>query len=645
MGDNRLTTFLGRLRRDRRGNTLAIMAIALIPISALAGSAVDMGRLYVVKARLQQACDAGVLAGRKFMTDSASTTLDATAATRARTFFDSNFSNGWMNTTAATFTPRKTADQQVAAVASVIVPMTVMKMFNVSDVTLNVACEARYDIADTDVIFVLDTTGSMACPPEMSNTNCNNYVNGKALPYTRPASDPNAVSGYLGTTAYAVPESKGTGGSRIGALRQAVKDFHSTMAANADANTKIRYGFVTYTSTVNAGKAIQSVSPSYLVGNNAGEKWTYQTRRVNADHTTSISSYSNLSSSITRAQCNAYTPTRNPTAALTYLSDGTATKTEYQWSGSRCQSRVHTMIPQWIYDEFEQDVSGFVSGNSVVNPTSATGQVTRWDGCIEERQTERGTTSFTSESKDLDPDLIPTSDVSTRWKPMWAHVVYSRKVGFRNWWGGTDYYLTRNSVLTEGDDNNVGTPASSENNLKNGFVTCGKPVKRLSEMTAAQVAAYVDAADFKAIGGTYHDVGMIWGLRMISPNGIFRNDTAAWPGRAQPNRVIVFLTDGAMSPSEQLYGLYGIEYYDRRIAGTSSTSLIDFHNARFLAVCAKARAMGVDVWTVAIGMSTTPELTTCATNSAQALDTTSGSGLSDTFKRIAKHVAMLRMSK
>ena len=46
-----------------------MMAIALIPVAALTGSAVDMARLYVVKARLQQACDAGLIAGRKFMND------------------------------------------------------------------------------------------------------------------------------------------------------------------------------------------------------------------------------------------------------------------------------------------------------------------------------------------------------------------------------------------------------------------------------------------------------------------------------------------------------------------------------------------------------------------------------------------------
>ena len=58
-------SILSALRKDVTGNTLAIMAAAMIPIIGFTGSAIDMGRLYVIKVRMQQACDAGVLAGRK----------------------------------------------------------------------------------------------------------------------------------------------------------------------------------------------------------------------------------------------------------------------------------------------------------------------------------------------------------------------------------------------------------------------------------------------------------------------------------------------------------------------------------------------------------------------------------------------------
>ena len=58
------TSFMRELARNTAGTTLALMAAFLIPLSALAGSAVDVSRSYLAKVRLQQACDAGVLAGR-----------------------------------------------------------------------------------------------------------------------------------------------------------------------------------------------------------------------------------------------------------------------------------------------------------------------------------------------------------------------------------------------------------------------------------------------------------------------------------------------------------------------------------------------------------------------------------------------------
>ncbi len=56
---------LARLRRDSSGNTLALIAAGLVPLLALVGGGIDMGRSYLSQTRLQQACDAGVLAARK----------------------------------------------------------------------------------------------------------------------------------------------------------------------------------------------------------------------------------------------------------------------------------------------------------------------------------------------------------------------------------------------------------------------------------------------------------------------------------------------------------------------------------------------------------------------------------------------------
>jgi Flp pilus assembly protein TadG len=628
--------FLRRLLHDRAANTLVVMAIALIPMSALAGSAIDMGRMYDVKARLQQACDAGVLAGRKFMdSTSSSATLDATATTQAKAFFANNFTTGWFDTAPATFVPVKTSDMQVAGTASVTVPMTVMKMFGATDTTISVACKARYDIADTDIIFVLDTTGSMACRPEDTDSQCNNYVgNNPAQAYTRPASDPDAMPGYSGTTGFGVPETTSGNGSRIKALRQAVKDFYSTVANSVDASTRVRYGFVTYTSAVNSGRAITQVSPQYMIGGYTGETAKYQSRRPTGDYIISTSTSANNKNNSACTPSSTRSPTLSPTGTYIYNTSGQATVTAQAWNSnsSKCEVTVQTMGPIFTYQQYDTDVTNYITGAAVADPSEVRGQTSRWEGCIEERQTESSTTTFTSNSYDLDPDLIPTTNAATRWKPMWPDVTYARN----------NYNSTANQTIN-GEDDTYAPNLNGDARRKAGFYSCGKPVHRLSVMTAAQVAAYVDASDFKPLGGTYHDTGMIWGTRMLSPNGIFAADNVGRAGQATPKRVIVFLTDGAMAPNSAIYGQYGVEYYDRRVSGGTFSKLTDYHNARFLYECDKARTMGIDVWTITLGSAANDQLTACARTSAQALATTTGSGLSSAFQMIAKQVAMLRV--
>ena len=86
--------FLGRLARDARGNTLAIVSAALIPVAGIVGGGIDMGRLYITKTRLQHACDAGALAGRKAMVGGIWSQSNFAPRTAANALFDANFQDG-----------------------------------------------------------------------------------------------------------------------------------------------------------------------------------------------------------------------------------------------------------------------------------------------------------------------------------------------------------------------------------------------------------------------------------------------------------------------------------------------------------------------------------------------------------------------
>jgi Flp pilus assembly protein TadG len=582
--------FLSRLIANRRGNALPMMALIMALLMAFVGCAVDGARMYMVNARLQQACDAGVLAGRKAMTDTttSNTTLDATATAAANAFFANNLRIGWYGITSLSFTPAKTADAQVSAAARAVVPMTLMRFFGYSSITLNAVCQATYQISDTDVLFVLDTTGSMACLPSDDETTCNNYISSNTpTSYKRPADGTNSgnssTAGYPGSGAYYEPEKSG---SRISALRSAVLSFYDTMAASIDVNTRVRYGFVTYTSTVNAGRAIMDINPAYMAGGvgSLNTSWNYQTRVL---------------------------------------------------TGSGFSLFCLCIMPNWQYKQSGQLLTTYVTGAPTVDPTKFVNTTDTWEGCIEEAYTTPGVTSFSTSSlpNDLNPDLKPGADIRTQWKPMWTAVTYAR-----------NNYTNPANATSSGDSNshpNLDQAAT----YKAGLISCGKPVSRLAVMTRAQVSNYVNASDFRAMGGTYHDIGMIWGARMISPGGIFAADTAAMTGRDAPKRIIVFLTDGDMAPSQYIYGAYGIEYYDQRVSGGNLGNLKNYHNARFLAACAAAKAKNISVWTVSLGMNSTSELTQCATSPSQALSTTSGSGLAAQFATIASKIAKLRISK
>jgi len=617
---------LARLRRNVAGNTLAMMAIALIPLLFIAGSAVDTARLYMVKNRLQQACDAGALAGRRFMVSSSSTTLDAAATTQANAFFSNNFKLGLFGTKSVTFTPSKTSENQVAGTATASVPMTLTGMMGFRDQALTVTCEARYDVADTDIMFVLDTTGSMACTTADGTAGCSQPV----YSYVRPAPD--------GTTGYAVTEKSG---SKISGLRQAVLNFYDTLAAAVDPATHLRYGFVTYTSTVNAGAAVVALSPSYIV-----DSWTYNSRRLAGDANNGTGS-SSWDYSKNKNQCTA-TSSRNPASGFT--TSGSATLTYGTWStnNNACIITVQPLKPNWAYEKVTFDTSQYKLFNAVPDLTKVTGATSRWQGCLEERNTTASSSfDYSNLPADLNPDLVPSSD-ATRWRPMWPDVVYYR--------GGYSS-LTYSGASTNpyGDGTSTGTldyytALNAYQNIAYGWVSCGKPVQRLKVMTRTDVSDYVNAPDFVPQGGTYHDTGMIWGTRLLSPTGLFAADTSAWPGRNPPKRYIVFMTDGDMAPNMCLYGMYGIENYDQRVttagyqSDCSDTTQLNNHYARFLAACAAAKARNISIFVVGFGQTLTTQLTQCATP-GQAFYAADNTALNAAFQTIAKRVAMLRVSR
>jgi Flp pilus assembly protein TadG len=65
--------------RNRRGTVAIIIATSTFAFVGLAALAIDLGHLFVVRNELQNAADAGALAGARFLYDNNGTAVNATA--------------------------------------------------------------------------------------------------------------------------------------------------------------------------------------------------------------------------------------------------------------------------------------------------------------------------------------------------------------------------------------------------------------------------------------------------------------------------------------------------------------------------------------------------------------------------------------
>jgi hypothetical protein len=648
-----MRSLIRRLLRDTAGNTLGIALATIILVVSLAGSGTDMARAYMTKTSLQNACDAGVLAGRKAMATSG--TYGTAETAKANKMFNFNFNPNATNANSITFNTSGSTTGAVTGTASTVMPTVIMGIFGFKTMNLTVACSAELQMASADVMFVLDTTGSMACNPDGSNCNSSST-------------------------------------SKIMGLRDAIRNFYKTVAAAVvdKTNTRIRFGFVPYTATVNMGGIVAAgqMPTSYFADTQA-----FQTALANFNTPVyvgtagaAVPTTETYGSNITQTQCNSYGTNSYPTSGGNPVSGGgpapaDTTSTSYSYSswtkvsgsgtsalGTCVRNKSVTttkyvtryQFTNWIFQAATINVTAFKGlGNSsvvtniasnatvptagtydmptlasMVGTTGVTGLTTataNWDGCIEERSTARSLTMspVPSGATDLDIDSVPTSD-ATRWKLNLNDV---------EWYRGSSNVASRTETSLQGDTYRVGSQCPPKAMLFADVDTTAPTV------VPTWLDTYVNT--LVAAGSTYHDIGMIWGARLGSPTGLFATnvnaDTTKYPS---VSRHIIFMTDGEMAPTTTAYSAYGQELYDNRVApsGTSSTTLINYHNSRFLAACTKAKNLGYTVWLIGFGTSLTTQMTSCATagRAYYASDTTA---LNNTFKFIAGQVADLRINK
>lgn len=542
----RINDLLKRLLRDRAGNTLALIAAGLVPMLAMVGGGIDMGRSYLSQSRIQQACDAGVLAARKRLGSQVVTTgvIPADVATTGERFFNVNFRNGAYGSQNRTFAMTLEPDFAISGAASVVVPTTIMTLFGYSEVAIAVECEARLSFSNTDVMFVLDTTGSMR------ETNP-----GDAAP-------------------------------RIEILKSVVSNFHAQLEGSKSPGTRIRYGFVPYSTNVNVGYLLKS---DWVVDN-----WRYNGR---AAVNTSIA----------------------------------GTRPNYSWQYKPINLDVTFLKGALGTDPLK---GGSVNRAMAGTPAKPENLTALFRGCIEERSTyeiDDYDNVDLARALDLDLDLVPTAgDPATQWRPMLNEISFEPEI----WWNGSGSFRT---PVTTTNDYLMAQRA--------GLSACPPQARKLAEMSQASVDAFLGTLAPR--GSTYHDIGMIWGGRLLSPTGIFASENADLPGKPT-SRNLIFLTDGQTAPLDVSYGTYGIEPLDKRrwnpaspMLGLTLTNVVE---KRFEVACSEVKKRNITVWVIGFGTTLSPFLTDCA-GPGHFFEASDAAELSDVFSKIATQLGDLRVSK
>lgn len=692
--------FLALLARSSKGNILPMTAAAIFILAGMIGGGVDVSRGYMVKNRLQNACDAGALAGRRaantsnaWPTDTTDSTNPNTAARiQASTFFNTNFDKTTEGVSSVSFDTASDDDgQTINGSATAVLPTVVMSLFGYKQTTLNVTCTASMGTGNADITFVLDNTASMAW--------------------------------VVGSNTY-----PGTGQtSRITQLKSAMDTFYDDVSGPAaNSNARIRYAFVPYGAVVNVGQVLNDLDSDYIASSykyntrrpviswqavKTGDTWgpeidwtpvqsdggvkgstSYSsssscTSAKPADQTTFSKSGSTYTYSDSDPDHSVYfdgsrgangqmvTPTGtgqdyvmktykcSKSGSKYYIYTTTQTKTQTSFSFKAQDPNFATTTSQtvvdWVYKDFSVDTSTYKTfGTPAKNTDLMIGSLsstpskasyvsqTKWPGCILERQTVPSIT-FTY---DADSNAITADDTTLTNTPYDLDIDLAPTSDAATQWAPLWPEVT---AWRGGPDATMVAPGKSLP-ASTGYDYCPVASQALGEVSKTDFYAYVTSLGATQYG-TYHDIGLLWGARMSSPTGIWSDLVNDAPSNGAPvSRHLIFMTDGDTEPTFSTYTSYGIETIDQNIGGTAlaapnnDTDLLTARiESRSQAICDAIKARGIRLWVIAIVNTVPDNLTNCASpDSLYKVSTAAGDDtIESAFEKIAKQVGELRITQ
>ncbi|MFN3828148.1 MAG: VWA domain-containing protein [Micavibrio sp.] len=231
------------------------------------------------------------------------------------------------------------------------------------------------------------------------------------------------------------------------------------------------------------------------------------------------------------------------------------------------------------------------------------------------------------------------NDTRDEYTGPWDIYMYGKIVSRNNTCSGSDYGSTRCSSC----------PSSNDYECNQDYCFCGHttpatscPYAMVVPLTSDQQELLDAIPTMQHEGSTYSNLGMAWGMRILSPEAPF-TEGSEW-GDEEWNKAVVMMTDGEMSPSSVYSGYWA--------ANKTSADSIATLNSRLTEVCNLLKARDVIIYTITfdhatsdISESTKNIYRNCATSSAHYFDAPTQENLISVFERISGALANLHIRR
>jgi len=246
-------------------------------------------------------------------------------------------------------------------------------------------------------------------------------------------------------------------------------------------------------------------------------------------------------------------------------------------------------------------------------------------------------------------DYDPSND--EKWKGCVTARAYPNDVLDSAMTGGNKW----SHYLWDSAQDNVWPPADTDADLCNGAagpnLACPTPITPLTNVRSTLIDD-VNAMEAWCRGGTFSNVGMAWGWRVLSPDKPFEQGLPY--GTPGYDKAAILMTDGVngfytlpSSPFISDYSAYG-RVDDGRLGTTSKSAAKTTLNNRLLEVCDNMKAEGIVIYviTFALNDSSTKQLyENCASDPSKYFDSPDASDLEGAFQEIASQLRSLRITR